>query len=55
MATTERVFETFFDSCVRGYRVYQEEWDPVLGKILPCTRELGNPHDIFTVKVIKLE
>ena len=53
MATTEGVFETFFDSCVRGYHVYQEEWDPVLGEILPCTCELGNTHDIFAVKVTK--
>ena len=44
MATTEGVFKTFFDSCVRGYHVYQEEWDPVLGKTLPCTCELGNAH-----------
>ena len=52
MATTEGVFETFFDSCVRGY-VYQEKWNPVLGETPPCTRELGNTHNIFAVKVTK--
>jgi len=44
------VFEIFFDSCVRGYHVYQAEWTPVLDEILPCTPELGNAHDIFAVK-----
>ena len=53
MATTKGVFDIFFDSCVRGYYVYQEEWDPVLGKTLPCTRKLGNAHNIFVVKVTK--
>jgi len=47
------VFEIFFDLCVRGYHVYQVEWTPVLGEILPCTPELGNVHDIFAVKVTK--
>jgi len=27
--------ETTFDSCVRGFHVYQDEWMPVRGEILP--------------------
>jgi len=27
--------ETTFDSCVRGFHVYQDEWMPVQGEILP--------------------
>jgi len=53
MESSRGVFEAFFDSCVRGFHVYQEVWTPVLGEILPCTRELGNAHDIFAVKVTK--
>ena len=26
-------------SCVRGFQVYQENWNPVLGETLLCTRE----------------
>ena len=30
MAAKEGVFEENFDSCVRGYHVYQDEWMPVV-------------------------
>ena len=42
-----------FDSCIRDYHQYQEIWTPILGEILCCSRELGNRHDPFCVKVVK--
>ena len=45
------VFE--FDSCIRGYHQYQEIWTPILDEILCCSRELGNRHNPFCVKVVK--
>jgi len=53
MASSERVFEASFDSCVRGFHVYQDIWMPVPGEILPCTHELANAHNFFVVKAKK--
>jgi len=53
MASTGEVFEILFESCVRGFHVYQDVWTPLLGELLSCTRELGNAHDIFAVRVTK--
>ena len=33
--------------------MYQNDWIPVLGEVLQCSREVGNFHDLYTVKVIK--
>jgi len=35
MAATGEAFETTFDSCVRGFHAYQDEWTPMRGEILP--------------------
>jgi len=54
MATTEGVFETVFDSCVRGYLQYiPRRTGSGAGRNTPRVRKLGNAHDIFTVKVKK--
>ena len=45
--------ETRFHTCVRGYHVYQNDWIPALGEMLQCSREVGNAHDPYAVKVIK--
>ena len=47
------LFETVYDTCVRGYHVYQEVWVPVMDETLSCCREVGNPHYPFAVKVMK--
>jgi len=47
------LFETVYDTCVRGYHVYQEVWVPAMDETLSCCREVGNPHDPFAVKVMK--
>ena len=45
--------ETKFYTRVRGYHVYQNEWIPILGEVLQCSREIGNAHDPYAVKVTK--
>ena len=53
MAATGVICETKFNTCVRGYHVYQDEWMPVLDEMLSCFHELANVHDPFAVKVMK--
>ena len=38
---------------VRGYHVYKDVWDAVVGDELQCIRETSNRHDPFAVAVIK--
>ena len=45
--------ETKFCACIRGYHVYQNDWNPALGEVLQCSREVRNAHDPYAVKVIK--
>jgi len=40
---------------VRGYHVYKEIWDASIDEELLCTREPGNPHDPFTVAIVKCD
>lgn len=41
------------ESCIRGFHVYKDRWNPVLGENLSCQRELSNGHDLFAVAVLK--
>ena len=45
--------ETKFRTCVRGYHVYQNDWNLALGEVLQCSREVGNAHNPYAVKVMK--
>ena len=40
------------ESCVRGHHVYQSVWNPQLGQMLLCERELGNPKDPYAIAVL---
>ena len=42
-----------FDSFVRGYHVYIDQWEPWIGEILPLERESTNPEDKRAVAVKK--
>ena len=33
--------------------MYQNDWIPVLGKVLQYSREVSNAHDLYAVKVMK--
>ena len=49
------MFEFTVNVMVRGYHVYQDLWEVNIDKILPCTREVGNCHDPYTITVQKDE
>ena len=49
-----RLSEAKFRTCVRGYHVYQNDWIPVLDKVLQYSCEVSNAHDPYAVKVIWL-
>ena len=42
-------------SCIRGFRVYQDNWTSILGEGLVCKNEPGNPRDRYAVTVCKAE
>ena len=44
----ERVF---VDSVVRGFHIYKDVWNPVLGDTPVCQQEYGNIHDPYAVSV----
>ena len=41
------------ESCIRGYHVYKEIWNPTVGEHLICERESLNPSDRYAVAVVK--
>ena len=45
--------EWTFSSVVRGYHIYKDTWDAVIGEHLPCRRETSNRHDPFAVAIVK--
>ena len=46
--------ETFqMESCVRGYHVYKDLWEAVVGERLECQREHDNPSDTYAVECRK--
>ena len=46
--------ETFKRKCCsRGYHVYKEVWEAVVGESLVCKRELENTSDRYTMAVKK--
>ena len=42
-----------FTSCIRDFHVYESAWTPTHHEILHCSREEGNVHDLYVIKVIK--
>ncbi len=40
------------DSCVRGFHIYQNIWNPLIGENLTCQPEFGNIHDLYSVAVV---
>ena len=43
------------DSCVRGFHVYQDVWNPIIGKVLACRRQTTNIEDRYAIAVYKAE
>jgi hypothetical protein len=42
-----------YDSCIRGFHVYKDVWNPVVGEIWNAEREKNNPADKYAVSVMK--
>ena len=42
-----------FESSVRGYHYYQDNWDPVIGEQLECTQESEKLHKRYAVAIRK--
>ena len=42
-----------YDSCIRGFYVYKDVWNPVVGETLNAEREKNNPADKYAVSVMK--
>ena len=40
------------EAVIRGYHVYKEIWESVVGQVLPCQQEHGNVHDPYAVAVV---
>ena len=49
----KKMEEALFECCVRGYHVYSEIWEAILGETLSCRRESTNVLDCSTVAVLK--
>ena len=47
MAATGVICEVTFNTCIKGYHIYQDEWTPVLDEMLSCCSELANIHDPY--------
>ena len=46
--------ETFGkESCVRGYHIYQDQWEAAIGEELECHHERGNAADAYAVSVMR--
>jgi len=41
-------------SCIRGYHVYKDVWDPSLDESVRCEREDRNPQDPYAAQVVIL-
>ena len=55
LACLEMANERFFvDSVVRGFHVYKDVWNPVVGETLICEKEFGNLHDPYAVMLCQL-
>ncbi len=51
MAEIEERF--FVDSVVRGFHVYKDVWNPVVGEIIMCQQDFGNLHDPYAVAAVR--
>ena len=41
-----------FNSYIRGFHVYKQNWDPVVGRRYSCITEEKNEHDEYAVAVV---
>ena len=51
VSTSMETFER--ECCVRGYHVYKDTWEAVIGEEFECVREQSNDVDWYAVAVLK--
>lgn len=44
-----------FTSCIHGYHIYKDVWDPSVGETVNCERESGNSADRYAVALRKAD
>ena len=47
------VYEYQLQWCVRGYHIYQEEWEAAIGEEIQCERKKKNTKDPYAVAVVR--
>ena len=53
MVTQVEMFSFSLTTAVRGFHVYKNAWEPTIGEVLSCERDVGNSHDTFAVAAKK--
>ena len=38
-------------TALRGFHVYKNVWEPTIGEVLSCERDIRNSHDTFAVAI----
>ena len=49
----EHVHTCMIKSCIHEHHVSKDFWTPVINEVLVCIQESENPHDLYTVAVMK--
>ena len=40
------------ESCICGYHIYKDNWNPFINEELDCVCEILNPMDVYAVAVV---
>ena len=52
VVSTIKMEEYMYNSCIREFHVYRDNWSPFEGQMLDTARERGNPYDKYAVAVV---
>ena len=45
------MYSFYLTTAVRGFHIYKDVWNPTIGEVLFCERDIGNSHDTFAVAI----
>ena len=45
------MYSSSLTTAVRGFHVYKDVWEPSIGEVLSCERDIGNNHSTFAVAI----
>ena len=46
-----KMYSFSLTTAVCGFHIYKDVWEPTIGEVLSCERDIGNSHDTFTVAI----